>query len=191
MKGLLPLALVLATASYSLGAGNLVDGSDADLIYDYRTGFVTLDPTDTPSRKIFSFVLENPEGDLRPIGDEYFPIFHLGEGYNSEKLIGSTDLSLDGRDEPIPLGPIFPPGMQSPKQLYDFLEVARYSSQLAKGGDFDLIVVPEPGAGVLVWLSALVMASVVAAQRTHQRSSSRAVDSINPPIHSDHTVGSR
>jgi hypothetical protein len=49
--------------------------------------------------------------------------------------------------------------MQSPKQLFDFLEVAKYASQIAEGGDFDLVIVSEPSAGTVGLLCMLVIAT--------------------------------
>ena len=43
----LGLACLLTMHSSLLGAGNLVDGDDADLIYDPATGNVQLDASDT------------------------------------------------------------------------------------------------------------------------------------------------
>jgi hypothetical protein len=151
-----------------LAAGNLTDGPDADLIYDYRTGFVTLDPSDTPSGKIISFVVSNAVGQMFPVREEYLPLFAICSDSVSGQ-VGCADLTLEGRADRIQLGPIFLPGMRSRQELFDYLATAKYASQLGQGGDLDLIVVPEPSTGTLGLCGCLLGLAILGRGRRQPR----------------------
>jgi hypothetical protein len=152
VRGFAAIAMVVLATSGLWAAGNLTDGPHTDLMYDPATGQVRLDPSDTESQKTVSFVLNNPAGNMIPIEESKLPIFTIGQGDNTNKQIGYTDLSLQGKEGILDLGAIFPPGMTSPEQLSEFLATAKYAYALGKGGDLDLIVIPEPGALALLSL---------------------------------------
>ena len=118
----LALAFVLSTGSPLLAAGNLVDGEEADLIYDPVTGNVQLDASDTPTMWIISFVFATDQNSFRP---ENFvenepgnPGPFLNVGTNTDETasrIGQTDPlgGALGWSNPTNMGDIFPPGMNS------------------------------------------------------------------------------
>lgn len=169
------VVLALAVASSAFAAGNLTDGDDADLIYTPETGNVTLDPTDTGSMKIISFVLGNGANTFRTDNftesDAGNPGPYLNVGTNTDNTpfqIGQTD-PLNGATltagAMVDLGDIFPTGMANAQALADYLTLAEYASDLGQGGMLDLIVagpvVPEPstlGLG-LIGLIGLVRVS--------------------------------
>ena len=58
--------------------------------------------------------------------------------------LSADGVFLRGLENPrqLSLGSIFPPGLQTPEELRDYLTVAHYSTD-RENGDFDLIVVPD------------------------------------------------
>ena len=100
---------------------------------------------------LISFFFETDQNSFRP---ENFvesspgnPGPFLNVGTNTDATtsqIGQTD-PLGGvwdRTKPTELGDIFPVGMNQ-IELSDYLTVAEYASDLARGGTFDLLIVPE------------------------------------------------
>ena len=139
-------------------AGNLADGSDADLRYDPANGNVVLDASDTSSGVILSFVLGTDQNDL---ANQSFIEPFIDVGTNTDKTtfqIGQTDPLGLGAGPLIDLGNIFPVGLDQ-ASLADYLTLAEYASDLGAGGMLDLVVVPEPntlpllilGVAMIMW----------------------------------------
>ena len=133
-------------------AGNLVDGDDANLVYDPATGNVTIDATDTATEAIISFVLATESNDLRT-DNSLFPFIDAGTNTdNTTFQIGQTDPLNQGAGPLVNLGNIFPTDL-SLSDLSEYLSLADYASALGSGGTFDLILVPEPSALTLAFLA--------------------------------------
>ena len=135
------VSIAFISSFSAMGAGNLQDGLDADLIYNRDTGNVILDPTDTDAGRLISFTLSRifDAGDLRP--DNFMPPF-ADTGFNTDasvNQIGQLDGTLVGLDSPHDVGDIFPAGFESAEQLSQYLSLAIYASALGQGGELDLI----------------------------------------------------
>ena len=143
------LSLLLVTNAYA--AGNIVNGPDADLLWDYSSGEVFLDAGDTSSGVIISFVLATDQNFMRP--ENFRPPF-IDVGTNTDATtfqIGQNDPLNQGAGPLIRLGNIFPEGIgPQPGELAQHLTLAEYASALGEGGTFDLIEVPEPSTLPLV-----------------------------------------
>ena len=156
----------LLFSSLLFGAGNLVDGDDADLIYNPATGNVRLDAADTNSMRIVSFVLGNDQDSFR--SDNFIkPFLNLGTNTDATPFqIGQTD-ALGGvwdQTKPSNLGNIFPLGMNQ-SELAEYLTLAAYSAELGgSGGTFDLIIVPESAV-----LSPVIAGFLLALQSRRRR----------------------
>ena len=122
---------------------NRDEGPYADLIYDFSSGRVVLDASDTVSGKILSFAIASGENDFS-LDNVAFPFIDEGTNTDLESFhIGQTDLQQVGTGPIIDLGPIFPVGIADKLTLERYLSIAEYASELGAGGTFDLVVVPE------------------------------------------------
>ena len=154
---LLGVALLLALESTLFAAGNLVDGIDADLIYNPATGNVQLDARDRDEMRITSFFFKNDQNNFR-VDNFVAPFIDVGTNTdNTTFQIGQTDPVPTTWENPTNLGDIFPTGM-SQRQLADYLTAADYASVIT-GGSLDLIVVPEPNRFSLAFNCLLLVTS--------------------------------
>ena len=129
---------------------NAVDDDDADLIYNWTTGNVVLDPAE--AGRIISVLLQNDPGGLEFNEAEFKPPFPNPVYDATPTQIAHTDFTFVGITAPHDAGDIFPLGMDTPELLADFLTTAGYASSLGVGGAFDLVIVPEPSSAALVLL---------------------------------------
>ena len=108
--------LLLVIARPGLPAGNLSDDPTiANLVYNYRTGSVVLDPDANASGEISSFVINNLIWDLQCLSCwEVLPFTVSGVS-----TVPRTTIS-----EPFYLGDIFPATLKSPSELADILSAA-------------------------------------------------------------------
>ena len=132
-------------------AGNLIDGDDADLVYDPSTGHVTIDASDTASMQVISFVLGTDQNDMNT-AESKLPFIDAGTNTDNQPFqIGQTDPLNQGAGPLVDLGNILPTGMDL-VALSDYLTIAEYASELGAGGTLDLRVVPEPSSVLLALL---------------------------------------
>ncbi len=153
-----------------LGAGNLVDGPNPDLIYDCRTGDVQIDLADLAAQYPFGsgeiwwqyfdaqrlfIALANHDGSFSV---DHLQRGRLGDltaypgGYFNENRIGYDSVSLcNWEGERLDLGAVFPTGFRDTAALRNYLAAAYFSTNREQG-DFDLFVinVPEPSGLSLI-----------------------------------------
>ncbi len=163
-----------------LGAGNLTDGPNPDLIYFPSTGEVKLDLADLAAQYPFGggsiwwqhfdaqrlFVaLANHDGTFNVQGFNAGAMASLGTNpyppVLNQNRLGFDSVSLrNWHGEKLSLGNILPRGIPDSQQLQNYFAAAHFSTDRQNGG-FDLIVaqVPEPSASYLTLCSliALVM----------------------------------
>ena len=152
-------ALFLLGTAAAQAAGNLEDTIHADLIYNSITGNVTMDASDTASGKIVNFLFGTDQNNMRPRNlvesspGDWGPFLNLsGEDFDPWQ-IGQTDPLNQGVGPVFDLGDIFPPKIaNSPEELSSYLTLAQYASDLDPivGGEFDLVVVPEPNTAPVI-----------------------------------------
>ena len=156
-----------------LGAGNLFDGPNPDLIYNCRTGDVQIDLADLAAQYPFGsgdiwwehfdgqrlfIALANHDGSFLVdqiergrLGD--LPVY--SGSYFNENRIAYDSVSLrNWAGERLDLGAVFPTGFRDTAQLRDYLAAAFFSTD-RENGEFDLFVigVPEPSTLMLVCLA--------------------------------------
>ena len=167
---------MLISNSSSFGAGNLVDGIDADLIYNPMTGNVQLDASDTRAKELVSFILATDQNNLRPENFVESSPQNLGPWLNVGTNTDATTFQI-GQTDPLggavpwvsgDLGDIFPPGMDQ-GELAEYLTTADYASELGVIGQFDLIVVPEPSTFVFMLGGLLFAARKYSSNQTQRR----------------------
>ena len=163
---LLGFALLLAFPSSLPAAGNLVDGAEADLIYNPVTGNVQIDARDETSMRITSFVIATDQDDMRPENFVENPPGNLGPFLNigtntdaTSSQFGQTDPTSGVWSNPTDLGDIFPPGMDV-LELFDYLTRADYGAHIPSGNTFDLIVVPESSGYAQMFVVLLLSGSL-------------------------------
>ena len=79
-----------------------------------------------------------------------WPFMNTGTNTDAtEWQIGQTDV-MGGFEGTWDMGEIFPLGMMTVEELAQWLSLAKYASALGSGGEFDLIVIPEPGTMALL-----------------------------------------
>ena len=162
----------LTLSTWTLAAGNLFDGPDADLIYNPFTGGVWIDASDTASQKIISFFVVTENNDFRP--ENFTPPFP-DTFTNTDRetfLIGQSDPLLEGTGPLIPMGEIFPVAIASDEEsLSAYLQLAEYASTndgtsgivldlkvcVTQNCD-ELLVVPEPSTPLLVGFAMILFA---------------------------------
>jgi hypothetical protein len=136
MKCLATFAFMLLIVGRTYAAGNVIDGPDADLVYDYRTGLAVLDGADLESERFFGFAIQSHS--IRPIPSDRLPIFPGGQELcDCGHFLGFQDWSGVGA-EFVDLGEILPPCMRSVADLEASLSLAHIYSQLLQTGMFPL-----------------------------------------------------
>ena len=158
------------------------DGPDADAIYNPFTGNMKINGSDTETGKVISFVFGNNDSSFDTDAVE-LPYFYIGlHNDPTPYQVGQTD-ALNGATidpgETFDLGNFMPTGIETPRDLRDYLTIYEYASDLGAGGRFDLLVcgdldctffvpddsllVPEP-SGIMPFLVG-AMACVAARRR--------------------------
>jgi len=132
-------------------AGNATDTANhADLIYDPATGNVKLDPSEAAGGVITNWAFENAATAFNAPGVVVFPTVGYGMNTDTAGQISQTDVTMAGFGYLADLGDIFPTGLTL-EGLQSLLTTASYVGTVGSGQlDFDLIVIPEPGALVLL-----------------------------------------
>jgi hypothetical protein len=173
-----------------LGAGNVLDTTSPDLIYDALTGRVQLDLSDLEVQYPFGsgdiwwqhftaqrlFVaLANHDGSfsVERLPKSLNGVSSFGGGsYANANRIGYDSLSLrNWSGQLLDLGQIFPVGIQRANELRDYLAAAHFSTD-RQNGEFDLVLlnaIPEPST----ISSALLLVSCTTLHRRRNLSSNK------------------
>jgi hypothetical protein len=160
--------LTPATVNPIVGAGNLTDGVNPDLIYNKVTGEVKMNLDDlVPLYSNFpSFHLEN---DLLLVHlANHDGSFNVAQSQSEISQLSFHDIALNanrvGLDyvdlgswhlgQNMSFGNLLPPGIPDAAALRNYFAAAGYGNS-SRVGDFDLFVVPEPGSFAMLAIGAI------------------------------------
>jgi hypothetical protein len=156
-----------------VGAGNIVDGQNPDLIYNRQTGRVQIDVSDLAAQftpDVFKtanlfFALVNRDGIfnasvLSPRFSPKLTAYSAQGQFNQNRVEYDTIGMSSWAGELLDLGNLFPPGISDAAALHNYLETARIRTYLGHESDFDLIVVgvPEPSSILLMSIACVAIA---------------------------------
>ena len=127
----------------------------AVLVYDPRSGNVTLDATSTSTGVLIGFVLSTDSNFRTDNFDA--PFADIGANTDSSAFqMGQTAPNGIGAGPTLHLGEILPAEM-SLAEVTNFLSTASYSSQLGHRAELTIQVIPEPTAFLLAMAASVLM----------------------------------
>lgn len=140
-------------------AGNTTDSATrGDLIYDYLTGNVKLDPSESPGGAIIGFVLKNAVGgnDFTAPGMATFPAGGVTTDTTTEISWANLPPGFSSTHN---MGNIFPTGYMTAASLAGWLTTADANGTPLGTATYqlDLIVVPEPGTLILLGMGVVCL----------------------------------
>lgn len=152
-------ALLVTTAMLSLATACPAYTQAATLTYNVNDGGLTLDGSTTP-QGITGYSLELDPGSGLSFNTGAFTSA-LDDGLIPDEIFDSVlaeqvNLGATGLAGSASIGPVLPAGLTL-VELDSALSNRSYSSGLAAGGNFDLVVVPEPGAAGLLLVGAAMV----------------------------------
>ena len=154
-----------------LGAGNLTDGPEPDLIYDRDTGRVQVDLSDLAAQhsdfksRNLHIALVNHDSSFTPNHLGPYTISGLNAShiaFNSNR-IGYDYVRLNNwNGQLLDFGNILPAGITDKAVLRDYLATAHFELANRSAGDLDLVVVPEPESIYMMLFAVLALILFVA-----------------------------